>query len=141
MDVHLREPIFDVPEQFLIPLERECGMEPTLHEDLIAAQGHRLLDLREQHVPVEYVALGMFRAPVEGAEVANRRADVRVVDVAVDVVGAIRLRMESHRHRMGRPTDRRQVARPQEQCGIGGRKSAARERGIQNPPHGQGIGC
>ena len=108
MDVDGRKLPLDVAKQLLIPLERECGVQASLHEDLIAADGHHLLDLPKNHVAVEHVAFGMLRAAVKRAEVADRRADVCVVDVAVDVVGAIRLRMETPSDGVGSLADRGQ---------------------------------
>ena len=95
-------------------------MEPTLEEDLVAADGDHLGDLPHQHVAVENIALGMLRRPVEGAEVTHRRADVGVVDITVDVVGAIRLRMEPRRDGVGGPTDRGQIRRLEKDEGVGG---------------------
>src|SRR5262249_518188 len=51
---------------------------------------------------------------IESAEIANRGADIRVVDVAVDVVGAIRLRMQSPADRIRRPAERVEVLRVHE---------------------------
>ena len=76
-------------------------MQPALHQDLVAAQRDGLADLLEQHLAVEDVGLGVVDLAVERAEVADRRADVGVVDVAVDVVGAIRLGMEPAADRVG----------------------------------------
>ena len=85
-------------------------MQPALHQDLVAAQRDRLADLLEQHVAVEDVGLGVVDLAVERAEVADRRADVGVVDVAVDVVGAIRLGMEPPADRVGGPAQLQQRA-------------------------------
>ena len=117
--------VLDVAEHLLVPLQRQRGVEPTLKEDLVATEGHRLPDLRQQHVAVEDVALGVLRRTVEGAEVTDRGADVGVVDVAVDVVGPPRLRVEPLRHRMGRPADRRQPVRFEEPHGVGGAEPPA----------------
>ena len=78
-------------------------VQPALHQDLVAPQRDRLADLLEQHVAVEHVGLGVVDLAVERAEVADGRADVGVVDVAVDVVGAVRLGMEPPAHRDRRP--------------------------------------
>ena len=92
--IDLGETGLDVAEQLLVPLEFQRRMEATLEEDLIAADRDHLRDLAHQHFAIEDVALGMLRWPVEGAEIAHRRADVGVVDVAIDVVGPPRLGME-----------------------------------------------
>ena len=59
----------------------------ALQQELHAADGDRLVDLPEDFVEAEHVAIGVPDRPVERAEVAARDADVRVVDVAVDDVG------------------------------------------------------
>ena len=89
-------------------------MQPALHQDLVAAQRDRLADLLEQDVAVEHVGLGVVDLAVEGAEVADGRADVGVVDVAVDVVGAIRLGMEPPADRIGGPAQLQERGRTEQ---------------------------
>src|SRR5205085_11984153 len=63
----------------------EVGMMAALHEQAGAADRERLLDLLEDHRLRQEVALAdVARPAVERAEVAVGRADVRVVEVAVD---------------------------------------------------------
>ena len=81
-------------EQFFVPVERQLRVHAALQQDLVAAQGDRLLDLAVQLFARDDVALGIARPSREGAEAAAAGADVRVVDVAVDVVGAIGLGMQ-----------------------------------------------
>src|ERR1700730_6566704 len=95
MQIDLRVARFQISEQFLVPFEPEARMQSTLHENLIAAQGDRLFDLLIKHFPRENVRVGVRALAIEGAEVANRGADVRVVDVAVDVVSPVLLRMQT----------------------------------------------
>ena len=60
-------------------------MVAALHEQAGAADRERLLDLLEDDGLREQVALALVARPaVEGAEVAVRDADVRVVEVPVD---------------------------------------------------------
>ena len=78
----------DRAEQILVAVDAEVGMVAALHEDAGAADRERLLDLLEDHRLRQQVALArVARAAVEGAEVADGGADVRVVDVAVDDEG------------------------------------------------------
>ena len=63
------------------------GVVPALQQDLPAADRNRLLDLPEDLLERQHVAVARSHGPVERAEVAARHADVRVVDVAVDDVG------------------------------------------------------
>ena len=116
-------------EQFFVPLELELGMQAALHQNLIAAELDRLFDLLAAALrAVKHVAFGVLRLAIERAEIADRRADVRVVDVAVDVVGAIRLRMQPARDGIGRAADRRQIVRFQQPQALVGRSAARRRR-------------
>ncbi len=79
--------------------------------------------------------------PIERAKIADRRADVRVVDVAVDVVGAKRLGMQPPGDRVGRAAQRGQVVRFDQPQPFVGRQPFAgdgflkqwRNRGRQDP--------
>ena len=86
-------------------------VQAALHQDLVAAQGDGLADLLEKHVAVEHVGVGIVDFPVERAEVADRRADVGVIDVAVDVVGPVRLRMKPPADEIGRAPELEQGGR------------------------------
>ena len=119
VDVDLGKVPLDVLEQFLVPLEGKRRMQPALHQDLVAAKGQRLPAFVEQDLTVEHVALGVLRGPIEGAEVTDGRADVRVIDVAVDVVGAKRLGMEPAGHGVGSATNRGQVEGLEQANGVG----------------------
>src|SRR5919198_1069060 len=75
----------DRAEEVLVVLDPEVGVVAALHQQAGAADRERLLDLLEDDRLGEEVALvAVARAPVEGAEVAVRVADVRVVQVPVD---------------------------------------------------------
>ena len=102
VDVDLRKVALDVAQQLFVPLELEFRVQSALHQDLVAAQVDRLLDFLQQHVALEHIAFRVFGLAKERAEIAHGRADVRVVDVAVDVVGAVRLGMQPARDRIGR---------------------------------------
>ena len=107
-------------------------MQAPLHQDLIAAQVDGLLDLLQQHVAIEHVAFVVLRLAVEGAEIADGRADVGVVDVAVDVVGAIRLGMEPPRDRVGGPAQRGQIVRFEQPQALVGRQPLAGDGLLQD---------
>jgi hypothetical protein len=76
----------DGPEQFLVPLNRRIGIVAALQEQLVAADGDRLVDLAEDLLEAEDVAFVGADVAVERAEVALRHADVGVVHVAIDDV-------------------------------------------------------
>ena len=87
MDVHVRVLLPHVGEQVEVPVDRERGMMPSLHEDLNAACLGELVELGVHLIVGDDVAVGVLLSPVEGAELAIDVADVGVVDVAVDDVG------------------------------------------------------
>src|SRR4029079_13043660 len=80
-----RVALLERAEEILVVVDAEVGVVTALHEDSGAADRQGLLDLLEDDRLREQVPLGaVARAPVEGAEVAVRDADVRVGDVAVN---------------------------------------------------------
>ena len=93
----------DVAEQLLVPLERQL----RVHAALQAGSGRRpgrssRRSSRSSVVAVDDVGVRVAEPARERAEAAAARADVRVVDVAVDVVGAIRLGVQPPRDGVGR---------------------------------------
>src|SRR3954462_1562056 len=77
--------LLDRAEQILVVVDAEIGMVAALHQEAGAAECERLLDLLEDDRLRQEVALARVAGPaVEGAEVAVRDADVRVVEVPVD---------------------------------------------------------
>ena len=111
VDVDLRKPCFDVGEQLLVPFERQLRVQASLHQDLVAAECHRLVNLLVQHVARQDVHLFVPRRPIKRAEVADRGTLVGVIDVAVDVVRAKWLRMQPPCHGVGRLPKRDEVVR------------------------------
>src|SRR5262245_51412663 len=99
-----------IAEQFLVPLQPERGVVAALQEYLVAAQGDGLLDFLVQHFTRQYVGIAISGLPVEGAEVADSSADIGVVDVAVDVVGAIRFGVQHAAYGIGRTAQSHEVA-------------------------------
>ena len=79
-------------------------------QDLVAAQLDGLADLLEHDIAIEHVGLGVAHLAIEGAEIADRRADVGVIDIAVDVVGADKARDgAAGRRPAARPAEVRQA--------------------------------
>ena len=102
-------------------------MHAALHEGLIAAQGDGFLDLLVELLARQDVGVGVVALAVEGAEVAHGRADVGVVDVAVDVVGAVRLGVQPRRDGVGGPAQGVQVLAVEQGQRLR-RRSSARQR-------------
>ena len=111
VDIHLRETTFDVAEHFLVPIELEIWVQPALQQNLFAANVDGLLNFFEQHFSLQHITLRRLGRAIESAEVAHRRADVRVVDVPIDVVGAVGLGMHPAGHFIRRPAQRGQIVR------------------------------
>src|SRR6516225_8702221 len=85
-------------------------MKSALHEDLVAAKGDRLLDFPVNLFARQDVGIRICALAIERAEVANGGADVRVVNVAVYVVSAIRLGVQATANGVGGAAQRWQVA-------------------------------
>ena len=103
MQVHLRKACFEIPQQLLVPLQLKAGVQSTLHEDLIAAQLNGFFDLFVQNLARQHIGVDIVALAIESAEIAHGRTDVRVVDVSVDVICAIRLGVEAPADGIGRP--------------------------------------
>jgi hypothetical protein len=65
----------------------------ALQQYLVAAELDRFADLLYEFGPIDDVSLGVARLAREGTETTAACAYVGVVDVAVDVVGSLRLRV------------------------------------------------
>ena len=100
--------LLDRAEQILVPLDRQVGIVAALQQQLHAAERDRLVDLLEDLLEAEDVALAGADRPVERAEVAARDADVRVVDVAVDDVGDDAVRVLARADAVGQLAEQRQ---------------------------------
>ena len=104
----------DPAEQLLVVLDPQVRVQPALEQDLVPAQGQRLLDLGRELLLGQQVPLARRQVAVERAEGALGDADVRVVDVAVDDVGDDALRMEPLAHGVGEQAQLQQVGLAEE---------------------------
>src|SRR5262245_4659388 len=93
MQLEFRVPCFHRPEQILVPLNRQIRIVAALQQELVAADGNRLVDLPEDLLETEDVPFAVANLTIERAEVAARHAHIRVIDVAVDDVGDDAIRM------------------------------------------------
>ena len=128
VNVDAGEVRLDVLEQLLIPLELQMRVQAPLHEDLVAPQRDRLANLVEQDVAIQDVSLGVVDFAVKRAKVADRRANVGVVDIAVDVVSPERLGMEPSAHLIGSPAQLQQRGRTEQFDALIERSIARRQR-------------
>jgi hypothetical protein len=99
VNVHRRESRADIPQQLFVPLDRQLIVHPPLHQDLRPADRHQLANLLADLLVAQRIAVGVLMIAAKRTERAVGRADVGVVDIAVDDVGAVILRMKPLRHR------------------------------------------
>ena len=88
------EALLDRRQQILIPLDLQIRVQAALHQDAGSAQVECFLNLVEDDLVREDVALGVAHGAIEGAEAAVLGAEIGVVDVAVDDVADHAFRME-----------------------------------------------
>ena len=110
VQVDRREVRPQVAEHVLVPVQLERRVHPALEQDLVAAEGDGFPDFLVQLVAGQHIGVGVAGLAVEGAEVAHGGADVGVVDVPVDVVSAVRLRVQPLGDGVSRPAELGQVA-------------------------------
>jgi hypothetical protein len=103
------EALLDAAEEIFVPLDFEIRVEAALHQDAGAAQVEGLLNFVVDHFLGQHVAFGMAHGPVEGAEAAILRAEVGVVDIAIDDVGDHVFGVPLAADRIGLHTDADQV--------------------------------
>ena len=83
----LRKARLDGPQQPFVIIDVQIGIQTALHQDPGAAQGDGLLDFFENRFMRQNVAVFRPHGAVEGAEGAILGAEIRVIDIAVDLVG------------------------------------------------------
>src|SRR5436305_11060463 len=90
-DVMIR---LDGAKQFLVPLDLQIRVEPTLHQNSSASQVDGLLDFLQDDFLRKDVTLLMAHGPIESTEAAIFSAEICVVDVPVDDVADNSVRMK-----------------------------------------------
>src|SRR6266550_7484540 len=97
MQMHLREALPYAAQHPLVPLDLQIWMQPALHQYARSAKFDRFPDLFVDGVEFKDVAFlggGSLQGTVKRAEGAILRAEVRVVDVAINDVGDHALGMQ-----------------------------------------------
>jgi len=69
-------------------------MQPALEQNAGPAQIDGLLNLVEDNLTRKHIAFGMSHGPIESAEAAILRAEIRVIDIPVDDIRDHALRMK-----------------------------------------------
>src|SRR3954447_18650331 len=85
---------FDGPQQVLIPIDLEIGVETALHQNARASQADSLLDLGKYELTRENVSFFVAERTIEGAEAAVLSAKIRVVYIAIDNVADDAVRVD-----------------------------------------------
>ena len=85
--MNLREALFERAHQVLVILDAQVRVQSALQQDSGAAEREGLLDFFVNRLEREDVAFLRAQRTVEGAERAVLRAEIRVINVAVDLVG------------------------------------------------------
>src|SRR6185312_4850797 len=137
MQVHRRKSASQIGQKLLVPFQLQGGMHAALHEDLVAAEGDGFLDLLVEFLARQNVGIGIGGLPEKGTEIADGGADVGVVDVAVDLVGAIGLRVEAKADGMGSAAELVDVAALKERGAFVGSQAFTgdgfRENAVDHP--------
>src|SRR4029077_13484513 len=97
MQMNFGEALPNAAQHFLVPVNLEVGMQPALHQHSGAAEFDGLADLVVNRVELEDVTLFRLRSlerPVKSAEGAVLRAEIGVVNVAVNYVSDHALGMQ-----------------------------------------------
>src|SRR5580704_15887558 len=103
------ELLLDRPQQILIPLDLEFRMQTALHQDSGSAQVDGLLDLLKDHFLRMNVAFGMTHGPIKSAKAAIFRAEICVINVAVDNIADDPVRMQLAADLISRHPDPNQI--------------------------------
>src|SRR5579864_5794429 len=124
--MHLREALLEAANHVEVKRKRQIGMQPTDNMKF----GRAFRDALPRALPdfferVAVRALGIFVAP-ESAQAAMRAADIRGIDVPVDVVVA-EVAVALLANMIREPTNGKQIARFVERQAILSRKALASE--------------
>ena len=133
--VHARISLAQEREELLVERERQLRVDAALQEDARAAERDRLLDLLPDLLEREDVALRVARGPVERAERAAVDADVRVVDVPVDLIRDAPGRMEPAPHRVRRASGLEERRLAEEGEAVVPRQAPAAARPLEDGAH------
>src|SRR5208282_3141833 len=84
--MNLRESLVNRAQHVFVPLDLQIRVQAALQQDARSAQLDHLFDLLVDYFERLDVTLFRTERPVERAERAILRAEIRVVDVAVDLI-------------------------------------------------------
>src|ERR1700722_6632433 len=96
MEMNLRKALLDAAQHALMPVDLQIGMQPSLHQHTSAPEFNGLPNLIVDGFEIENVPFLRCRSlqrTVEGAEGTVFRAEIGVINVAIDDVSNRTLRM------------------------------------------------
>src|SRR6516162_7490243 len=120
--MYLRKALLQSAEQSLVPIDLEVGMQPALQQNTGSAKLDGLADFVVDDVEIENVAFRRqlaLQGTVKRAKRAIFRAEVRVIDIAVDDVGHDAVGMKAPAHGVGFHAYADQVVRAKKIKGLG----------------------
>src|SRR5579871_3841698 len=86
VQMQTREALFDRTEQIFVIRKRQLGIEAALHENARPAESDSFLDLPGDGLEGQDVAVFCAHRAIKSAERAVLGAEIRVIDVAVDLI-------------------------------------------------------
>ena len=84
--MHLRKARLQRAQQVFVVADLQIRVQPALQQDTCAAELEHLFDLLVDILERKYVAVFRAERPVKRTERTIFRAEIRVVDIAVDLV-------------------------------------------------------
>ena len=94
VQMHLRKALLNRPQHIFVPLDFQIRMQAALQQHARPAQLQHLLDLCVNRFERQHVAFLRAQRPVKRAERAILGAEIRVINVAVDLIsGHARIRL------------------------------------------------
>ena len=78
---------FDGAEQIKIPTPGKVWVKSALHQYLVTTQFYCFFDLLKNYVCIKNVSFCIIDLSIKRTEVADRRADVRIIDIPVYIIG------------------------------------------------------
>ena len=87
MQVDARIGLLDGAQQVLVIVDAQIGVQPALHQNARAAERDGLFDFFENGLEGQDVSVLRAQRPIERAERAILGAEIRVIDIAIDLVG------------------------------------------------------
>ena len=129
--------VHDRPEQIFVPGDRQLGVQAALHQNFDAADIHHFLNLLEDDLARQNVAVLMAGDAIKVAEPAAHPADVGVVDVAAHDVGDNRLRVLAPANKIGQFRQVRQVRVLEQAQGVRRRDAFARVNLVSDVVNGR----